>query len=164
MRISLVILALIVAFYVKAQDTSESDEGYLHLGFSLGQVTFKNPSNQLLNVSSTNPTIEIGKVGKVNIGGLIFINPTTFGDSLFRTQGLFEVGYSLEQSFANDKFYFKEGINLNIPFRNGYRFYGQLGVKAKSVGVDFNIQLSQMILPGFYNPLLMQFGIRFSGR
>lgn len=163
MRTGLLLVIILSTFLVKAQDTSKSDEGYLHLGLSFGQATFRNPSNQLLSVSSANPTLEIGTTGRFNIGGLILLNSTNYGDSLFRTQSIFEIGYSLEQSFGNDKFYLKEGINLNIPFINGYRFYGQLGVKADNLGVDFNIHLSQLILPGFYNPMLMQFGIRFTG-
>ena len=164
MRSSLVILALMIAFYVEAQDSSDGDGGFIHLGFSTGQATYRSSNFQQLSANSFNPVIEIGKTGKVNIGGLFLINPNNLGDSLFRVAGSFELGYALEQSFANDKFYFKEGVNVTIPFSSGYRFYGQLGVKAENVGVDFNIQLSQMILPGFYNPLLMQFGIRFTGR
>lgn len=161
---TLLALFLSITFLSKAQDSAHMAKGRFHLGTNIGQSTFRNSINQDLRATLLNPYVEIGKEFKFYVGGLIYVSDSTWGDPLFKTDGSLEIGFNLEQAIANNKLYLKQGVNLLVPgggTQLGYRFYGQVGIHS-SMGVDLNLQFNQMILPGFYNPLLMQFGVRYT--
>jgi hypothetical protein len=163
----LFILFLCFTFLINAQNKEGAKKGsydILHVGTNVGQSTFRDISNQPLKATLLNPYMEVGKEFKFYVGGLIYVSDSTWDDPLFKTDGGLETGLNLEQSFANNKLYLKQGANILIPgggTQLGYRFYGQIGIKS-SLGVDLNLQFNQMILPGFYDPILMQFGVRYT--